>query len=404
MQSGRPVPGIGRLRVTGGNKSRCYGPYIGEVMKILIINPYDQKTTQSNPGLLSVLQLLDRQRIDYAISVAGPAFGNDPRHIALPQDPAAAISQLAAHINTHKSMHLVAIDPEGAALAQQLLASLNAHDLPCSYISYEILFRNEMVSNSEVQMKEQELAYLRHSSSVLIQDEVRGRIFCDETGFDSGKLFYAPVAPLAYLGKSAQPDQVKAGLGLPPDKKILIYTGSLSAYAKPDWWIRIAENLPEDYIFLFTCYDSTQLRNPDLARIGKVLVAGGNAMFLTRELPVDRYLQLLQACDAGIVLYRPVYTHWMNGANIRQIGLSSGKFSYYIACGLGVICDYDQEVYRRLATDYPVVQTISRPEEVAARLVEFEQLGSASVAVCNDLFQQVLNPVEGINNYLAALG
>ena len=373
-------------------------------MKILIINPYDHKTTQSNPGLLSILQVLDQQQIRYALTISGPAPREDSRYLLLPEDPANLVAHLNARLDLARLTHLVAIDPEGASLAYQLLASLNGKDLCCSYISYEILFRNEMVFNTEVNMKQQELAYLHQCASVLIQDEVRGRMFCDETGFDYGKLSYAPVAPMDYIGKSAHRDQIRTSLGLPLDKKILVYTGSLSAYAKHDWWIRIAEVLPEDYIFLFTCYDSAQLRNPDLARIGKILVEGGNALFLTRELPVDRYLQLLQACDTGIVLYRPVYTHWMNGRNIRQIGLSSGKFSYYIACGLNVICDRDQEVYTRLSADYPVVQTILSPEEVTAKLAGFEELGVTSAACCSDLFQRVLNPAAGIKHYLNNLG
>jgi glycosyltransferase involved in cell wall biosynthesis len=376
-------------------------------MNILLINPYDYKTVQSNPGLLSLLHVLEKMQIPYAMTVAGPVAHDGFKYVEMPESlldtENNAISQLLSRIAIDKLTHVIAIDPEGAMVAMRLRDAGGARSIRWSYISYEILFRDEIVFSREQKLKEYDLAYLRLCREVLIQDEMRGQMFNREMGADF-KQFHAPVSPHRYLGRSPDRDAIKKALGIPLNRKILVYSGSLAPYAKPDWWIRIAETLPQEYIFLFTCYDSQQLKDQNLARIGRVLAALGNAFFMQKELPAAPYMQLLQACDAGIALFRPVYTHWMNGRNIRQIGLSSGKFSSYVSCGLPVICDDDQDVFRKLAAEYSVVQTISAPEEVASRLKTLSAMADKTETGCKTLFHERLDPCNGIRRYLDALG
>lgn len=372
-------------------------------MNILLINPYDYKTVLSNPGLLSLLHVLKGERIRYAMTVVGSALDTEFNYIEMPEKlidtDTNAVSALLARIKPQELTHIIAIDPEGAMVAMRLLESIKRMDIRCSYISYEILFSDEIIFAKEQKLKEYDLAYLRLCKEVLIQDEVRGEMFRKEKGLDL-KLHYAPVSPHLYLGKSQNKDVIKRGLGLPLDKKILIYSGSLAPYAKPDWWIKIAEVLPQDFIFLFTCFDGKQFQDPNLARIGKVLSGKGNAFFVRKELPIDYYMQVLQACDVGIALFRPVYTHWMNGRNIRQMGLSSGKFCNYVSSGLPVICDSDQDQFRKLAANYPIVQTITTPEEVPSKLQVIAEMGDGSSGYCSQLFNDVLNPYNGIKRYL----
>jgi glycosyltransferase involved in cell wall biosynthesis len=376
-------------------------------MNLLVINPYDYKTVQSNPGLLSFLQVLATERISYAMTVTGSFPQDGFRFIEMPDRVLDAdtnyVDDLKSRIGVDELTHIIAIDPEGAMVAMRLLELAGRANIKYSYISYEILFADEIVFPREQKLKEFDLAYLRLCSDVLIQDEVRGRVFSKEAGREF-HLFYAPVSPLQYRGKgSGDHSGIKRALGLPLDKKILIYSGSMSPYAKHDWWIRIAEILPDEYIFLFTCYDGSQLREPILARIGKILTSRGNVYFVGKELPAATHLQVLQACDAGIAFFRPIYTHWMSGRNIRDIGLSSGKFSTYISCGLPVICDSDQEIFRKLAADYPVVQTIFSPDEIPAKLKSLSEIRADSNAGCKKLFDEVLNPYVGIKSYLNGL-
>jgi hypothetical protein len=375
-------------------------------MNLLLINPYDYKTVQSNPGLLSLLRVLEIEQVPYEMTVAGPAGKDGFKYLEMSGDLVDTGSNHAEYLyelmTSRNFTHLIAIDPEGATIALRLLELAGDREFHCSYISYEILFRDETVSAREQRLKERDLAYLKRCREVLIQDKVRGQMFLDEVGLDL-PLYFAPVAPLQFLGTNASKDDVKKGLGLPLDKKILIYSGSLSPYAKPDWWIRIAEGLTQDYIFLFTCFDGRQFLDPSMARIGRVLSSIGNTLFIQKELPADQYMQLLRICDVGLALFRPVYTHWMNGRNISQIGLSSGKFCNYVSCCLPVICDNDQDQFRKLAADYPVVQTVSVPEDVPASLKAISEMAGESEAQCSKLFREILNPYNGIKKYLDAL-
>lgn len=377
-------------------------------MKLLLLNPYDYKTVQSNPGLLSFLHVLENEKISYAMTIPGPASNDGYKYIEMPANLADVninhAALLASRVNTNDLTHIVAMDPEGAMTAVRLLDVVRKPDIRCSYVSYEILFSDEIVYANEKTLKEFDLAWLRRCREVLIQDEVRGRMFLKEIGLHP-QLYYAPVSPHAYLGANPERDTIKQGLGLPLDKKILIYSGSLAPYAKPDWWIKIAELLPDDYIFLFTCFDGSQYRDPNVARVGRVLSAMGNARFVRKELPANQYMQLLRVCDVGLALFRPVFTHWMNGRNIQQIGLSSGKFCNYLACGLPVICDHSQDRFRDLAATFPVVQTISTPDEVPSRLQALSRIASRDQreACCRKLFQDVLDPRAGIKEYLEAL-
>lgn len=372
-------------------------------MKLLLVNPYDYKTVQSNPGLLSLLHVLEREKTDYAMTVPGSAPADGFRYLEVPEKlmdvDTNNVGYLKSRIDPAKLAHVIAIDPEGAMTAVRLLEIINRPDIRRSYISYEILFGDEIVYANEKKLKEFDLAWLRQCREVLIQDEVRGRMFREETGLDH-QLFFAPVSPHEYLGPHPDRDTLKKGLGLPLDKKILIYSGSLAPYAKPDWWIEIAELLPDDYLFLFTCFDGNQYRDPNVARVGRVLSANGKARFIRKELPAAQYMQLLRICDVGLALFRPVYTHWMNGRNIRQIGLSSGKFCNYVSCGLPVICDDTQDRFRELAARYPVIQTIAAPHDVPSKLMTLSGIGSETGAWCRKLFEDSLNPCDGIKNFL----
>jgi hypothetical protein len=376
-------------------------------MNLLLINPYDYRTVQSNPGLLSLLHVLEAEKIRYAMTVPGPVFPDGFKYVEMPANTmeveANNVAQLRSRLSIDELTHIIAIDPEGAMVALRLLEMINRRDIRCSYISYEILFKNEIIFTQEQRLKEFDFAFLRLCREVLIQDEVRGEMFRRETGFD-GDLFHAPVSPHQYLGANPDRDAFRKSLGLPLDKKILIYSGALDAYAKPDWWVEITECLPESYIFLFISFDGRQFNDPSLARIGRVLSAKGNARFIRNELPAVKYMQLLRACDAGIAFFRSVYTHWMNGRNIRQMGLSSGKFCNYVSCGLPVICDRSQDQFRRLAEAYPVVQAISAPEEVPSRLKLLSEMKGETESWCKKLFHDVLSPLNGIQNYLSALG
>lgn len=376
-------------------------------MNLLLINPYDYRTVQSNPGLLSLLHVLEAEKIRYAMTVPGPVSPDGFKYVEMPTNTMEVevnnVAPLKSRLSVDELTHIIAIDPEGAMVALRLLEMINRRDVRCSYISYEILFKNEIIFTQEQRLKEFDLAFLRLCREVLIQDEVRGEMFRRETGFDRD-LFHAPVSPHQYLGANPDRNVFRKSLGLPLDKKILIYAGALDAYAKPDWWVEIAECLPESYIFLFISFDGRQFNDPSLARIGRVLSAKGNARFIRNELPAAKYMQLLRACDAGIALFRPVYTDWMNGRNIRQMGLSSGKFCSYVSCGLPVICDRSQDRFRRLAEDYPVIQVISAPEEVPSRLKLLSEMKGETESWCRKLFHDVLSPLNGIENYLNALG
>ena len=381
-------------------------PNRSDEMNILLVNPYDYKTVQSNPGLLSLLQVLEKERISYVMTVAGSFPDDGFKYTEIPEKlmslDANSLERIKSHLNIIELTHIIAIDPEGAMVAMRLREVIHRKDIHYSYISYEILYSDEIIFPHEQKLKEYDLAYLRLCKEVLVQDEVRGKMFCKEVGIDF-TLFYAPVSPHQYLGRGRNRNAIKRELGLPLDKNILIYSGSLAPYAKPDWWIKIAEILPNNFIFLFTCFDGRQFLDPNLARIGRILSGKGNAFFIKNELPTSYYMQVLQACDVGIALFRPVYTHWMNGRNIREMGLSSGKFCNYVSCGLPVICDSDQEEFRKLAAHYPIVQTISTPEEVASKLETLSQIGDESEMWCKKLFHEVLNPYNGIRRYLDAL-
>jgi hypothetical protein len=376
-------------------------------MNILLINPYDYKTVQSNLGLISLLQVLDKEKIEYAMTVVGPAINDGFNYIEVPESlintETNNVDYLKPRINVNELTHIIAIDPEGAMVAMRLLEVVHKENIHCSYISYEILFGDEIAQPIEKKLKEYDLAYLGRCKEVLIQDELRGRIFCKEVGHGFEKLFYAPVSPLQYHGNNSDKPALRKKFGLPVDKRILIYSGSFSPYAKNDWWVRIAETLPENYIFLIMCYDSKQLRYPIFARIVALLSNKKNVFVIGKEFPIVEYLQLLQACDAGLALFRPIYTHWMSGKNIRQMGLSSGKFSTYISCGLPVICDSNQEQFSKLAEDYLAVQTITAPEEVASKLEKLSAIGDPNDMGCQKLFDDVLNPYNGLKSYLDEL-
>jgi len=53
-------------------------------MNLLLVNPYDYRTVQSNPGLLSFLHVLESEKIPYAMTVPGPVSRDGFKYLEMP--------------------------------------------------------------------------------------------------------------------------------------------------------------------------------------------------------------------------------------------------------------------------------------------------------------------------------
>ena len=116
----------------------------------------------------------------------------------------------------------------------------------------------------------------------------------------------------------------------------------------------------------------------------------GNVILSTKLLESKEYENIIASADIGLVLYKQVpnnknskYTQ----KNIKTIGLSSGKFSYYMKYGLPVVT-LNQNSYSELLKHYNFGFNINEftemPEAINKILLDYDFYSSEAKRLFNE--------------------
>ncbi len=224
---------------------------------------------------------------------------------------------------------ILAIDPHGAVEAHRYHRRTG---IPFAYFSFEIFFRDEAQTFNDIRIKALEVEASRAASLLVLQDPHRGRLFAGENGLKDAPMFYMPVAPAA--GPEVRKTEfLREKFRIPGDRTIVIHAGSFYTWTFAEDLIKSARHWPEEFVLVI----HTRSR-PDAA-VRRLMDSGNaeNIIFSTEPLGDAEYHEMLASADIGLVLYNPTYSDLNVGKNIETVGLASGKFSYYMKCGIPTI-------------------------------------------------------------------
>jgi hypothetical protein len=285
---------------------------------------------------------------------------------------------------------IVGVDPWGISVADRLNRWAKK---PLVYMSFEIMFGDEMVSTAERDLKQLELAACRRTSLVLIQDEERAEAFCRETSIADNKILMVPVAPpLQEVNRS---DYLRKALKIPAGKRVVLYCGNLESWACRDELAETVSYWSEQYCLVVHNRSKVNQRMEHyltrLAQTGKVYVSFD---------PVNRkeMADLVASADFGFAPYKPIPDNWMTGKNLYHLGLSSGKVGFYAMCGLPILAR-SLPVFEREFAKYGCGKTYNRMAEADTCLREMTQKYDSYSEESRRFYRERLNPSYAMNKF-----
>lgn len=224
---------------------------------------------------------------------------------------------------------VVGVDPLGICVAARLNQRARR---PLSYISFELLFEDETETDYERELKARERQAVSGCDLFLLQDEGRRDAFCLENGVAAHACELVPVAPVD--AHPPRTDYLRDRLGLGPDVAIVLYQGSLYDWSCRHEFEELASYWPDNVRLVIHSREAPRRR---MRKYMAAMEAGGRIRFTAEPVSPPELAVLTASADVGLASYRTSPDNWYTGDNLKHIGLSSGKISYYAMAGLPVL-------------------------------------------------------------------
>lgn len=261
------------------------------------------------------------------------------------------------------------------------------YDVPLVYLSFEISFRDELSSKAELEEKERECHASQFANLVIIQDKWRARLLSDENDLYLEKFEYMPVSPASSPSIQAS-DYLRRRFNIPKRQTIVLHSGSFAAWTCADELIENVATWPEGFLLIVHTRYIPGKTDRYIHTVRKAKLS--NVVLSTEPLPADDYEQLVASADIGLVSYKPVPRSRFGQKNLQTIGLSSGKFSFYMKYGLPVI-SIGQQSYQELLKAYAFGENVSSFSEMPAALMRVRTNYDQHQAEARRLFSEKLD-------------
>lgn len=304
--------------------------------------------------------------------------------------PQALIERLTAR----RYALLIGVDPFGLITADRLAPWTQA---PLAYVSFEMIFEDELRTRVERALLEMEHAACRRVALVLSPDVERAELFCREHSFPLDRVVTAPVAPPpADVPKSSI---LRDMFGIPAGARIVLYAGALEEWACPEEMAAMVAHWPEAYHLVI--HRNSMRTGRAIRHLRRSAKAG--RIHISSE-PVARHdlPRLIASADFGLAPYRPVPGDWWTGKNIYHLGLSSGKVSFYAMCGLPILAR-SLPVFDREFARYKCGLVYREVAETGDLLTEMDARYADHSDEARRFYRERLNPVAGITRFCDGL-
>lgn len=260
------------------------------------------------------------------------------------------------------------------------------YDVPLVYLSFEILFLDELSRAEHIAEKEEERAASQHADLVVIQDRWRGALLAAENGIPQEGFEYLPVSPRDSASVS-ESDYLRRRFGLRKEDVIVLHSGCFNERTCASELLQSAEVWPEGFVLIVHMRQRLPETNKYLRAIREAKLP--NVVLSADPLPASAYERLVASADIGLVLNQRVPGNRFAGKNIETIGLSSGRFSSYLKAGLPVITT-QQPCYSRLLQEYGFGEVLASLGSLPEALVRVRSRLACHKAEARRLFTEKL--------------
>ncbi len=225
--------------------------------------------------------------------------------------------------------HIIGVDPVGIAAAARWSAIAGTRLI---YISFELMLSDEVVGPYELRLKDAERKAAQKSDLVVIQDKERGRLLAEDNYLIKPNMCFVPVAPAD--ASPPRTNYLRSKLGISAEKKIVLFQGTMAPWSGLNEWEDLVSVWPENVVLVI--HSRTQLDARHAKFVARLTSSG--RIFCTDSPVSSEELPILTAsADVGLVCYNPSPDSWYHLKNLEAIGLASGKFAYFMMCGIPVL-------------------------------------------------------------------
>ena len=237
------------------------------------------------------------------------------------------------------------IDSAGVIAAHRMSKRFS---VPFIYLSFEMFFRDELTSRSELDEKSLEIHAARDAAMVIIQDPWRANLLAEENRIPLEKFAYLPVSPSG-APRARNTEYLRQRFDIPKNKTIVLQPGSFAPWTYSNELLAGVSEWADDFVLVIHTNRVPSKSNKEFARLQQG--SPSNVYFSTQPLSMGGYEKLVSSADIGLALYKPMALSRDTQKNIQHIGLSSGKFAFFMKYGVPTL-SVRQETYRSLLKEY----------------------------------------------------
>lgn len=312
-------------------------------MKVLFVHP--EGNVNNNPNLLAIINLFHQEScsVDVLSEARGFVYQQERDSFKLH-----LVKDLNCLIRKRKSRFfrcvfldklfrkigesydlIIGVDREGLLLGASICQLAG---VPLGFLSYEILFSAEV----GVEKKQEERDASRGVCFAVCQDAVRAEKLAFENDLPLEKILCIPVAGYDTLQPFVRSDWLRNKHGIPPDKKIALYMGSIESWAGFDLIVDDLQNWPDDWVLVLHGRYKIKKQFKKLSHLPENLQ---QKVFISDQpfARIEDLAVLPLSADIGLALYCPDWQDPLTGDNLKYLGWSSGKVCTYMQCGLPVV-------------------------------------------------------------------
>jgi glycosyltransferase involved in cell wall biosynthesis len=250
---------------------------------------------------------------------------------------------------------LIGVDQEGI-IAAGILAKIRK--IPYGYYSLEILAKEDIHKRKGFKkifwnmLKILESHFSRKAFATIVQDNYRANILIKDNLLDESKIF---IVPNSYYFTDNNINNKNYDLGIPVDKKIIIYTGSIVQEVAIKEIIDQVKLWPEDTVLVL----HAPHRTPYLEEVEQIINQNNlrdKIIISIKRLTFDELCILIRQAHIGISFYESVDKN-------TELACS-GKVSFYLSQGIPMIINNISPQSMELVSKYRCGVCVNSSEEV----------------------------------------
>jgi hypothetical protein len=200
----------------------------------------------------------------------------------------------------------------------------------------------------------------------IVQDKNRGAALREEFGFID-KIFYVPNSYLGFCDDSS--NFARERFKIPADKKIILYTGGFER-GNDLGLLDISKKLDSQYVLFLNAYSRDHYLDEMLPSYQQEIENG--KLFVNQiNLSEEDYDMLVRSSFIGLAWYPPPDT---NDPNMYYLGLSSGKLTKFLSCGVPVITQASFYQYPKLIDENNLGRTCVEAREIPQKIEEIAKV------------------------------